>query len=237
MRTAAILLTSLMPILAMADEQPLRIAVGGGFYPTMSSLSARISHQVGMNVEIVSVPIQATYQQMSQSKSPYDLVILGDPQRMQRLAQMGAIYADSMLEVARSQIVLWCPTPKVMMRVSINDTLREPALRYVGLSLADSPVGQLVAQSINLQPIQTKIKRVNHSLDAWRLARAGKAECAFTMLGLMQPSDRYSIIPNRNITMITGIPRTNQRPAKAQQVLQLLNSPLIKARIKSRGYS
>ena len=237
MRKAAVLLTSLIPILVMADEQPLRVAVGGGFHPTMNSLSSRLSHELGMKVEITSVPIESTYQQLIKAQAPYDLVILANPEQMQNLVKHGSIYADSILEVARSQIVLWCPNPKVLMRVSLNDTLNEPTLTRLGLSPTNSPVGQLVAESIDLKPIQSKIKRANHSLDAWRLARSGKTECAFTMLGLMQPSDRYSIIPNRNITLITGIPRSNRSPEKAQRVLQFLNSPLIKARIKNRGYS
>jgi ABC-type molybdate transport system substrate-binding protein len=238
MRSIAV--SSLLGILSpltYADAQALHIGVGGGFQPTMQSLASRLSHVLGTSIMMSSVPIEATYKTLTSAKSPYDLVILGDTKKMQTMADQGYIYADSIIEVAQSQIVLWCPDPRIMMRVSLNDTLNQPSVRRVGLSPNHSPVGQVVAQSFNLPQLGDKIIRGSHSLDTWRLARSGKADCAFTMLGLMRPSDRYSIIPNRSITLVTGIPRSNQRPDKARQVLQLLNSPLIKARIKSRGYS
>jgi ABC-type molybdate transport system substrate-binding protein len=230
----AFLLGCLLPVWASAIT-PLRIGVAGGFHPTILSLASRISHHTQLPVQIDSVGIMPAYQQLEQGNSPYDLLILGDASKMQALGQSGQVLLQSIQTIAHSDVVLWCPNPAVTMRVALNDTINEPAVRRIAVSPANSPVGKIVA-AIAHPSATTRWIRAEHALGAWRMARTGQADCAFTMLALMAPTDHYNTIPNQSLPLISAIPRRSPYASQAMMVIQLLQSPLIKARIISRGY-
>jgi ABC-type molybdate transport system substrate-binding protein len=228
------LLGCLLPVGASATP-PLRIGVAGGFYPTMLSFATRISHQTQLPVQIDSVGIMPAYQQLQHHRSPYDLLILGDLNSMQALGQSGQVLPRSIQTIANSNVVLWCPNPKVTVRVALNDTLAEPTVRRIAVSPANSPVGKIVAATVRVaHPIEWV--RAEHALGAWRLARNGQADCAFTVLSMMHAADRYNMMPNQSVALVSAIPTHSRYAEQAMKVIQLLQSPLIKARIRSRGY-
>jgi ABC-type molybdate transport system substrate-binding protein len=230
----AFLLGCLLPVWASATT-PLRIGVAGGFHPTMLSLASRISYHTQLPVQIDSVGVMPAYHQLTQGRSPYDLLILGDLGKMESLGRAGQVLPHSIQTIAHSDVVLWCPNPDVHIRVALNDTLNEPTIRRIAVSPANSPVGKLVAATARVSHSTTWL-RAEHALGAWRMARTGQADCAFTMLALMSPTDRYNMIPNQSLALISAIPRHSLYAIQAMQVVSLLQSPLIKARIRSRGY-
>lgn len=216
-------------------ERVLRIGVAGGFYPALVSLSQRISQHIQMPVVIHIVNVVPAYQLLQQHQAPYDLMILGDLNKMQTLVQQGHVVAQSVDIIAQTDVVLWCPNRAVVKRVALKDTLAEPSVRRVAVSSVGSPVGQLVASSIQLSAHTTWV-RTDNALGAWRLARAGKADCAFTVRAMMTPSDQFNAIPKRSVTLVSAIPSTSRQVSPAFSAIQLLKSPLIQARIRHLGY-
>lgn len=214
---------------------PIQVAVAGGFEPVFSQFVPMLSHQLGAPIHVFATAVNPLYQQLHRQQHAYDLVISGDMSKMQDLAQRGSVAADSLSVVANSQVVLWCPNPKIRMRVRLQDTLLDPALKRLAISRLDSPVGQLVSASVNL-PSTLHVTRAAHALAAWRLARSKQVDCAFTMRGLMQHTDNYQIIPKKTVQLIGAIPHTSQHPQQAAQILALMQSPMVRAKLRRFGY-
>ena len=220
---------------AALANTPIQVAVAGGFEPVFAQFVPMLSHQLGAPIQVFATAVQPLYQQLQNKQHAYDLVISGDMTNMQQLAKLGSVAAASLSVVANSQVVLWCPNPNVRMRVRLQDTLSDPAVKRIAISRLDSPVGQLMAESVHL-PATLEVKRAAHALAAWRLARSKQVDCAFTMRGLMQHTDNYQIIPKKTVQLIGAIPSISQHPTQAAQILALMQSPMVRAKLRRFGY-
>lgn len=231
---ALCLIIGWISITAQANT-PLQVAVAGGFEPVFSRFVPTLSHQIGSPIQVFATAVQPLQQQLQTQQHGYDLVISGDMANMQRLATQGAVVASSLSVIANTQIVLWCPNPQVRMRVRVQDTLRDPAVERIAISRLDSPVGQLVAQSVTL-PERIQVTRADHALAAWRLARSKQVDCAFTTRGLMQHGDNYQIISKQTVQLIGAIPTQSQRSTQSAHILALMQSPIVRAKLRRFGY-
>lgn len=227
------LIIGLISASALANT-PIQVAVAGGFEPVFSQFVPMLSHQLGTPIQVFATAVNPLFQQLQTQKHDYDLVISGDMHNMQQLAKLGVV-ADRLSVVANSQVVLWCPNPNVRMRVRLQDTLTDPAVQRIAISRLDSPVGQLVAQTVQL-PNTLAVTRAAHALAAWRLARSKQVDCAFTMRGLMQHTDNYQIIPKQTVQLIGAIPSNSTHATQAAKILSLMQSPMVRAKLRRFGY-
>jgi hypothetical protein len=56
------------------------------------------------------------------------------------------------------------------------------------------------------------------------------------MRGLMQHTDNYQIIPKKTVQLIGAIPSISQHPTQAAQILALMQSPMVRAKLRRFGY-
>lgn len=213
---------------------PIRVAVVGGFSPVLQSILPSLSQQLKRPIEVTSLPI-ATLRARLQHPT-FDLIITGAPTQLTELDYLDQLHLSSLTVIARSPVLLWCPNPNIRMRVRINDTLKDPNIRSIALSPADSPVGALVRQTLTL-PRKLHFKPAAHSLQAWQMAQQGQTDCAFTLIGLVKPTDQYQFVPHRGVKIIAAIPKNSTHPDAAAALLKLMNRPLFRARIQQYGYS
>lgn len=221
---------------ASLSPDVLRVGVSGGFVPAMTNLSYRLQQLLGMRIVIISGSVKELYSTVASTPAAYDLIINGRTEQLNQLAQQRKILPDTTTVIAKSQVVLWCPSNRIQPRVSILGTLQSPGVQRVALSASGSPVSQLVERSLFPLPATIQLVRTGHSLASWRMARNGQVDCAFTMRGLMSHSDRFQVIPNQRFDLITSVPASSTKPDTARQLIQILNSPVIQARMQVFGY-
>lgn len=212
----------------------IRVAVSGGFSPVLKSILPSLSQQLKRRIEVTSLSIGALKQQLQQPK--FDLIVTGAPNQLSQLEYLDQLRTETLTVIAHSPVLLWCPNPNIRMRVRIGDTLKDPNIKTLALSPADSPVGDLVRQTLQL-PSQTIIKPASHSLQAWQMAQQGQVDCAFTLIGLVRPTDQYQFVPHRGIKIIAAVPKNSLNPTSATALLRLMDRPLVRARIQQYGYS
>lgn len=206
----------------------------GGFSPAFEGLLPSLSQLAKRQIQMTVLPIAELRAQLSEPV--FDLVITGAPHQITQLDYINQLEPHSVMIIAHSPVILWCPNPNIRMRVRISDTLKNPRIKTLALSPLLSPVGDLVRTQLPLSaPLQ--IKTAAHSLHARHMAQQGEVDCAFTMIGLVRPSSQYQFLPHRGIKIVAGIPKTSPNPASAATLLKLLNRPLFRARIQQYGYS
>ncbi|MEC7120050.1 MAG: substrate-binding domain-containing protein [Pseudomonadota bacterium] len=226
-----------LPLTAAASAQPhpLTVAVSGGFSPAFASLIPTLSQQLNYPIVMNRLPVAPLYADLADGSAQFDLIVTGKSVQLDQLSASGMIIAESIRHIARSSVVLWCPNPAVRLRVRLQDTLNDPNIRKIAASRTDSPVGQLIQRSVRI-PAAIETIYAEHSLHAWRLAKSQQVDCAFTMIGMMQSTDQYQAIYQHYIEMIAAIPTNSTQTELAERLLDLLDSPMIRARIKTFGY-
>ena len=210
------------------------MAVAGGFSPVLQSILPSLSQQLKRPIKVTSLPV-ATLKASLQQPS-FDLIVTGAPTQLTKLDYLDQLHLSSLTVIARSPVLLWCPNPNIRMRVRVGDTLKDPNIHSIALSPADSPVGELVRQTLTL-PDQLQLKPALHALHAWQMAQQGQTDCAFTLIGLVKPTDQYQFVPHRGVKIIAAIPKNSMHPDAAAALLRLMNRPLFRARIQQYGYN
>jgi ABC-type molybdate transport system substrate-binding protein len=228
-----------MPIIGWgAPATPLRVAVQSGFKPAFVSLLPQLEQQLHLDIILSDSATPQLFAAIAKPATPYDVLIGNNDGTFNRLEDQKRLMKGSITPLVSSQIVLWCPSNHVEMRVSISETLR----RFKHITLALPPKEAPATRAILpfLPSLDSSIKLIysKNTPESWRLAYQQQADCAVTLKSLIarESVTQYRPFPHQ-VAHITGvISADSHQVAAATQLLQKLNSPIIRAKLQLFGY-
>lgn len=212
----------------------LRMAVVNGFMPAFRPLIANLERRSGHRFDMINGSMEDIYTHLHDTQ-PVDVIITANPNMMQQAVAKGLVHADSVAIVGRTVPVLWCPSPDVIFRVSFMDTLSQTSIRTLSSPVPlTNPLGQLLS-GMTLPP-NVRLIPAQQGIEAWRMVRRKKADCALTVKGLVGPFDRYQIISDAQIDILAAVPTNSRNAQAAHLIVQQIKSPLMQARLRQSGF-
>ncbi len=230
-----------MPSLAFgADNSQATLLVGvqSGFRPALEQLLPTLTQKTGMQFQILDSNSSELYKRIESGHSGLDLIIANNDGSLNVYEDRKLIEKGSIVPIVSSQVVLWCPSEKVTMRVSILDTLMNAPEITLGIPGPLTPSMRGVKDILDKLPKSIKIINAKNHLESWRLAYRQQVDCAVTMKSMMGSSNglNFRNFP-KNLVQITAVtPVDSKHPDKAREISQLLISPMMRGRLQNAGF-
>jgi hypothetical protein len=222
-----------------ATTQPttLHVMVQTGFAPTLSKLKPQLESRLNLKLQLTERHAPQIFAHLSAANTA-DVVIVHHDGSLHQLEAQQHIRQGSITPIVSSQMVLWCPSDRVNMRISIHDTLK--AMHRVTLALPprQAPATRTIWPYLLMLPKSVRIVYADSALESWRHAYHQKADCAVTLKNLVaQPSlTRYRAFPNTITHISAAISQYSPHAAEASRLIQLLNVPLIRRQVQALSY-
>ncbi|XID75083.1 hypothetical protein ACF3NA_00440 [Alkanindiges sp. WGS2144] len=218
-----IAITASSPVLA---SETLSVAIPSSFQPMLESLKPRLNEQLGTTVMIQAKGNEGIYQDLNQQKMTNDVIIFVENPSLGK-NNINAYLSKNSQVIAASQVVLWCPNLYLPKRVSVQDSIFQANIKSIALPIKENRVHQIFIKNIPKLPASTKLTLTKDSLVAWRMARNQQVQCSATLDKWLRPTDQFVRVSAEQIILRGYINPELKNPAKAQQMLNLLSSPLI----------
>lgn len=232
-----------LPLLALAQPAPLpapekpalRVGVAGGLGASIERFVPALARELGQPIHLVYASNLGAFKLMATPRPPYDVVIGSVTEEIQPFLTAQHMDLGTLQTIGTSRVVLWCPSPRVMMRVSPDQTLNQPSVRRLAISQKGGSVATLAEHNVTIPP-QVQVLRAEHSLAAWKMARDGQADCALIMAGFLKPSDSYQPVKNASFSLSGVVSRHAEQPQQAERLLALLRTPRWQWRLQLIGF-
>lgn len=218
-----------------AATPTLRIMVASGFLPVFKLILPRLQQKFRQPIVVEHGSIAEVYDRLDQLPAT-DLIITPNRALMTESIATGKIDGSGVRVLGQTVPVLWCPNPKVRMRVSWRDTLAQPEVQRLAASTWDkNPLSRILASAQPL-PAQIQLVESKGAIDAWRNARRNEADCAITIRGLVPSTERAQPIARVGFELLAAIPKNSSNREQARLLVEYLSSPSVRLRLQQSGY-
>lgn len=217
----------------------LMVMVQAGFSPAFQKIKPQIESRLNLKLQLVERSAPQIFAHLSTLQAAQtDLVIVNNDSSLNRLEEQRHLVKGSITPIVSSQIVLWCPSDRVNLRISIGETLKTMQNVVLALPPRHAPATRAIQPYLDILPPSVQIKYTSSSLESWRSAYRQQADCAVTLKSLVanESLTHYRAFPNHLAQITAAIPIASPQVAHAERVMQLLNSPLMRSKIQALGY-
>lgn len=217
----------------------LNVIVQAGFAPAFLKLQPQLESRLNLKLSITERNAPQIFSTLSQPHTAQtDVVIVNNDGTLNRFEDQQYIVKGSITPIVSSQIVLWCPSDRVNLRISIGETLKSMQNVTIALPPTQAPSTRAIQQYIATLAKSVRVIYTNNTLESWRTAYHQKADCAVTLKSLVASESltHYRAFPNHVAHISAAIPSGSARSADATRLIELLNSPLMRSKIQALGY-
>lgn len=217
----------------------LMVVVQSGFSPTFQKIQPQIESRLNLKLQLTERSAPQIFAHLgSMHAAQTDLVIVNNDSTLNRLEEQQHLVKGSITPLVSSQIVLWCPSNRVNLRISIGETLKAMHNTVIALPPRHAPSTRAIQPYLSMLSPSVQIKYTSSTLESWRSAYRQQADCAVTLKSLVanESLTHYRAFPNHLAQITAAIPVSSPRIMQAKRVMQLLNSPLMRSKIQALGY-
>lgn len=217
----------------------LKLIVQAGFAPAFLKLQPQLESRLNLKLQISERNAPQIFSMLtSPNRAQTDVVIVNNNGTLNRFEDQQWILKGSITPIVSTQIVLWCSSDRVNLRVSIGETLK--AMQHVTLALppTQAPSTRAIQPYLATLAKSVRVIYTDNTLDSWRTAYHQKADCAVTLKSLVagESLTHYRAFPNHIAHISAAIPNASPHSADATRLIELLNSPLMRSKIQALGY-
>jgi len=242
-------LLALAPMSMAAAQAPIRVAVAANFAGPMMPLAQQFEQETGFKVSISVGATGKFYAQIRQG-APFDVLLAGDAQTVQKLVDEGLAEPAERFTYAIGQLALWSPKADLFKdQAQAITRLKEGSFgRLAMANPAVAPYGaaaQAVLAQLGLAKAWTSKRVLGQSVgQAYQFVASGNADWGFVALSQIQltdqpttgsvwlpPLDWYAPLKQDAVLL-----SASQSPSAAKAFLNFLREPRARAMIQGFGY-